>query len=328
MTKWNPKVLKTHRRCSSYPETLERSSLWAKSTTKTAMGIIKSRCEEGQELDVAQVLDEPIPPSEEKKADSKEKPEVENFSNNSSSLLRLSPLKEGAEVAVKTKEQKLESPIVRFDKVKAWSSLPNLLNVSHSEDNSEVSRNSLALTRSNSSRSTKRHGGSQTLPSTPYRSVKKVCITANRSSTVEGKLFVVDNSSAASKLSPSVIHVDYSLFQHTDTPDLPKQSKVAANKKPHSSKQSVVKNLSKHLSKKGKMTKGSNKLPIESNACVKKIDPKPEEKASTLQKCGGFESVANSTPKSKETAIPPKITRSMTCESMVQLKSPPQSSPL
>ncbi|KAJ1519867.1 hypothetical protein ONE63_004109 [Megalurothrips usitatus] len=317
MTKWNPKILKTHRRCSSYPETLERNSLWAKATTKATMGIISSRCEEGQELDVAQVVNEATTLSQ--------TPNVNKEPVKTEHIMEV----KNVEDVVKIIEPKNESLKISFDKIKAWNSLPSLidigLNRGNDDSNNTPTKKSLHLTRSNSSRSTKGHSGSQTLPSTPYRSVKCISDTPNRSSTVESKLFALEKATGVSKLSPSVIQVDYSGLQHSDSPDMPKQSRPVVGKKIHSTKPSAAKNLTKSLNKRGKVLKMSTPLKAVSGSG----DP-PRDVSNIPSHVGKGQAPipeVKSRPKSTETAIPSKMVRSMTCDRMTPIKSPPMLSP-
>lgn len=323
MTKWNPKVLKTHRRCSSYPETLERNSLWAKA--KTTMDIIDSQCEEGPELDESQTVEEPATPiskceivQESEKTDT-----LHNVEDPSPTVKQSKP----TEVVVSVTEPKNGCSKISFDKIKAWSSLPSLLGATLCGDSTENSENGMIvtrktwnLTRSNSSRSTKGHGGSQTLPSTPYRSVKDIITTPNRSSTVESKLFALDNSVGVSKLSPSVIQVDYSGLQHSDSPDVSRQSRQTISKKVHINKQVSAKSVVKNLEKKKSRAARDESTPIKSNICE-------ETKLSKSRKSNKSDSDLKTQLQSKDSEVPPKMTRSMTCDRIIPCKSPPVLSP-
>ncbi|XP_034230440.1 run domain Beclin-1-interacting and cysteine-rich domain-containing protein isoform X2 [Thrips palmi] len=316
MTKWNPKISKTHRRCSSYPETLERHSLWAKTINKPAMGLINSRCEEGQEIDCS-------PPF---KSELNEEAEDSLQTEDATSEVSV-PLSPQAEI-VKIQEPKQQEPLkIGLDKIKAWNSLPNLLDIGSSgepnDDDAAASGKAWLLTRSNSSRSSKSHSGSQTLPSTPYRSTKSV---SHRSSTAESGLVSSSNSSVVCKLSPSVIQVDYSGLQHSDSPDTPKQNRSLTLKKGHHSKQSISKSIAKNINKKGRVTK-EKAAPVRDES-----DTEGPNHAQNLEKVSGAvqdssDSVMKGRPKSKETAIPSKMSRSMTCDRMIPEKSPPLLSP-
>lgn len=331
MTKCNPKVLKTHRRCSSYPETLERNLLWAKST-KNSMSIINSRCEEAQELEVAQAIVDT--PQDQSKSDL----EMNNAKQTESILCETSHISHPAsdstcsESPVKGIESKNDSVKMSFDKIKAWNSLPSLLHIGLSGDSRDrsltVTSKSWLLTRSNSSRSTKARGGSQTLPSTPYRSVKNITNAPNRSATAESKLFALDNSAVISKLSPSVLQVDYSGLQHSDSPDILKHSRTVLAKKHHSTKQSITKSQGKLLGKNGRIT-NEDGTPIKKRVNIEgsKLPRNLNNHPSVSQKSDDCDTLVKNRPKSKETAIPLKISRSITCDSMAPIKSPPLLSP-
>lgn len=327
MTKWNPKILKTHRRCSSYPETLERHSLWARTTTKASMGIISSRCEEGQEVDVAQAVDSTLSANSELLEEPKDPLPTEHVSSDAS--VPLSPVPEANNVENEKipEPKKQEALKIGLDKIKAWSSLPSLLDIGLSEESNKnavvASGKAWLLTRSNSSRSSKSHSGSQTLPSTPYRSIKSLL---TRPSTTENRPVSSGSPSVVCKLSPSVLQVDYSGLQHSDSPDMPKQNRSLTLKKGHYAKQSVSKTSAKNMTKKGRITK-ENPTPAKDGSDTEGPNhPQNLEKVSgTVQ--SSSESVIEGRPKSKETAIPLKMSRSMTCDRMIQAKSPPLLSP-
>ncbi|KAK3925173.1 Run domain Beclin-1-interacting and cysteine-rich domain-containing protein [Frankliniella fusca] len=315
MTKWNPKVLKTHRRCSSYPETLERNSLWAKA--KTTMDVIESRGEEGHDLDVGSAVDESVAPIS--KCEVVKEPEKINTLCN---VEDPSPSISQPKCTEVITEPKNGCSNVSYDKIKAWSSLPSLLGATVSCDDKNSSENSVTgsrkrwnLTRSNSSRSTKGHGGSQTLPSTPYRSMKDILSTPARSSTVESKLCAVDNSIGVSKLSPSVIQVDYSGLQHSDSPDMSRQSRQSPVKKVHISKQVSVKSVAKNLEKKKGRTVKDESTPLKNE----------EAKLGKSRKSNKSDSDLKTQMKESGST---KMTRSMTCDRMIPCKSPPLLSPI
>lgn len=327
MTKWNPKILKTHRRCSSYPETLERHSLWAKTTSKNTMGIISSRCEEGQEVDSTQAADGAISAKTEFQEEPKDSLETEHVVSEVPVPPPLPTTRVKNEDIVKISEPKKQEPVkISLDKIKPWNSLPNLLDISLSGESNDtnvaVSGKSWLLTRSNSSRSSKSRSGSQTLPSTPYRSFMSL---SHRSPTADRGLISSGHPSVVSKLSPSVLQVDYSGIQHSDAPDTPKQNRPLTLKKGHYTKQSVSKSVAKSSTKKGRATK-------EITAPVNELDTMSPSQSQSFDKIPGeaqnsTDSVLKGRPKSKETAIPSNMIRSVTCDRMIPNKSPPLLSP-